>query len=386
MSAHAILSASGSHRWLTCTPSAMLEQEFPDSTSSYADEGLLAHALADLGLKLHLNRIDIKDFNKRRKELESSPYYSREMVDYVDDYIAVVIEKICEAYNRSKDAVVMLEQRLDFSRWVPGGFGTGDVVIVSDDLLEVVDLKYGKGVPVSAEDNPQMMLYALGALAKFDYLYDIRNIRMTICQPRLDSISTAEMSVDELMAWAEDYLQPRAQMAIAGEGDFIAGDHCQFCRAKATCRARAEANLELAKMDFQKPPLLSLEEIAEVLTKAEQLQSWASDVQAYALDQAQNHDVKFPGWKLVSGRSNRKYANEKAVSKTLIDAGYEEAKIYQPKEILGITAMEKEIGKKRFGELLNGLIVKPAGKPTLVPESDKRPEINSTDAAKADFK
>lgn len=385
MSAHAVLSPSSSHRWLTCTPSARLEEKFPDETSEYAAEGSFAHSFAELKLKKHLGQMDTRAFNKKRKELEGNQYYSAELVDYIESYTSFAAERISEAQSRSSDAVVMLEQRLDFSRWVPGGFGTGDLVIVADGIMEIVDLKYGKGVQVYAEDNPQMKLYGLGALALYEMLYDIQTVRMTISQPRLDHISTAEMSVEELLKWADEYLRPRAELAMAGTGAFAAGEHCRFCRARFTCRARAEANLELAGHDFCDAFLLSHEEIANVLGKAEELAAWVSDIKEYALDQALNHNVKFSGWKLVEGRSNRKYFDECKVAEVLIKAEYPEEKIYKPLELLGITAMEKELGKKKFVELLSGLLVKPPGKPTLAPESDKRPEISSADSAKADF-
>jgi len=268
---------------------------------------------------------------------------------------------------------------------VPDGFGTGDVVIISDGVLEVIDLKYGKGVPVSAEGNSQTRLYGLGAIATYMMLYDFLTVRMTIIQPRLDITSTEELRVDELMTWAQNELMPKAKLAYAGEGEFCAGDHCKFCKAKATCKARADYNLELAKYDFQDAFLLSKEDIAEVLARADQLKAWVTDIETYALEQARDHGERFPGWKLVEGRSNRKYTDEEQVAKTLTDAGYEEVKIYKPQELLGITAMEKVLGKKQFGELLSDLVVKPAGKPVLVPESDTRPEINSLQSAINDF-
>lgn len=383
---HALLSASGSARWMACTPSARLEEQFPNTTSEYAEEGSFAHALADLKLSRAIaNTIKPSAYKKRLAEMQKDPMYSPAMEEYIDQYVAQVSEIFMAAKKECKDTLVLLEQRLDFSEWVPGGFGTGDVVIISDGTLEVIDLKYGKGVPVSAEKNSQTRLYGLGAIATYMMLYDFLTVRMTIIQPRLDNISTEELRVDELMTWAQNKLKPKAQLAFAGEGEFCAGDHCKFCRAKATCRARAEANLELAKYDFQDAFLLSKEEIAAVLARADQLKTWATDIETYALEQTRDHGEKFPGWKLVEGRSNRKYADEKQVAETLTDAGYAENKIYKPKELLGITAMEKEIGKKKFGELLSDLVVKPAGKPTLVPENDKRPEINSLQSAIDDF-
>lgn len=382
---HALLSASGAYRWLACPPSARLEELFPESSSDYAAEGTVAHALAELKLQYALGLIDEETYLERSSNFEeNSDYWSVSMNDYIDDYVSMVVERVNEARNRSKDAQVLLEQRLDFSEWVPDGFGTGDVVIIADDIMEVIDLKYGRGVPVSAEDNAQMRLYALGALALFGDLYDIKTVRMTIIQPRLDSVSTDEITAEMLLWWADGELRRRAKLAYDGEGEFKAGDHCRFCRARAGCRARAEANLELAKMEFRQPPLLTEEEIAIVLARADELKAWAADVSDYALDQAVNHGIKFPGWKLVEGRSNRKYTDEKAVAETLERAGYTEEDIYQ-KTVWGITAMERNLGKKRFLELLKDLVIKPAGKPVLVPESDKRPEINSAASAVADF-
>jgi hypothetical protein len=382
---HAVLSASGAYRWLACPPSARLEEQFEETTSTYAEEGTLAHGIAEQKLRFLLKQISAQDYAQALQIFEKNEFYSASMLDYIETYASIVMKKVNEAKARSADAVVLLEQKLDFSDWVPEGFGTGDVVIISDGVLEIIDLKYGKGVPVAAEDNAQMRLYALGALATFDSLYDIKIIRMTIVQPRLDSVSSDEITAEMLYWWADTELIKRAQLAWEGKGEFQAGEHCQFCRARFNCRARAEANLELAKMDFRKPELLTDEEIGEVLKQADELKAWVSDVFDYALVQARDHGKKFKGWKLVEGRSVRKYADEEAVAKTLLEAGYKEEQIYE-KKLWGITAMEKLLGKTKFGELLKGLVVKPAGKPTLVPESDKRPEINSITAAVADFK
>lgn len=382
--AHAVLSASGSHRWLVCTPSAKLEQEFPDSTSEYAEEGTLAHELAELHLREELGFISSLKAVSELQKLKERQFYSREMEEHIKTYVDFAIERINNARARTPDALILLEQKLDFSHWVPDGFGTGDLVIIADGWLEICDLKYGKGVPVSAVENTQMRLYALGAIHQFGDLYEIENVRMTIVQPRLDSISTDEITAEELLKWANEYVKPRAEMAMRGEGEFVPGEHCRFCRARYTCRARAEWNLELAKYDFREPELLSDDEIAVVLAKAEELQKWVADIQEYALDQAVNHGKKWPGWKLVEGRSNRKYVDEAAVAQTLLAEGYREDAIFE-KKLLGISAMEKLLGKKRFGELLGDLVVKPPGKPTLVPESDKRPEISSIESAIKDF-
>ena len=384
---HATLSASGSKRWLTCTPSAQLEQRFENTTSSYAEEGTFAHALGELKIGRQIaNTVKPSVYKTTLAQMQKHPLYSKEMEDCVDQYVQIVWERFMQAKNACPDASILLEQRLDFSPWVPDGFGTGDVLIIADQTIEVIDYKHGKGVPVSAENNTQMQLYALGAINQFGFLYDIQTVRMTIVQPRIDNFSISEMEVEHLLDKAELYIKPRAQMAIAGEGDFVSGEHCRFCRAKATCRARAEENLHLAKYDFQDPFLLTDVEIGEVLLQVEELTKWAKDIQEYAQDQAINHGYKWPGWKVVEGRSNRKYVDEVEVAGVLMEAGYEEDKIFGPRPLHGITAMEKVIGKKKFEELLNGLVIKPAGAPTLVPETDKRPELNSAAAAADDFK
>ncbi|MHB8061339.1 MAG: DUF2800 domain-containing protein [Ruminiclostridium sp.] len=384
--AHALLSASGSKRWLSCPPSARLEDQFPESTSDYAAEGSFAHSLAELLLRGYITT-DLRPsvYKKKLADIKKDPFYSQSMEEYIGQYVTIIGEKYLTAKKNCPDAFVMLEQKLDFSDWVPDGFGTGDVVIISQGVIEIVDLKYGQGVPVSAIGNTQMRLYALGALNQYGILYDFDKVRMTIVQPRLDSVSSDEITIEELLEWGEEEVKPLAVLAMAGEGEFLSGDHCKFCRAKATCRARADANLEMAKYEFKDSKLLSNEEVGEILAKAEELQKWASDVQAYALDQAENHGIKFLGWKLVEGRSNRKYTDKDAVAAKLKEEGYEDKLIYEPREILGITAMEKAIGKKLFEDYLNDLVIKPAGKATLVPESDKRPELSSVASAVSDF-
>lgn len=384
--AHALLSASGSKRWMNCPPSATLEEQFPESQSDYAAEGTLAHTLAEHLLRGNLTtELKPSIYKKKLAELQKDPLYSQSMLEYIEQYKTIVGEKYNALKKDSPDTFVMLEQRLDFSEWVPDGFGTGDVVIISPGVIEIVDLKYGQGVPVSALGNPQMRLYALGAINEYSMLYDFDKVRMTIIQPRLDSISEDEISVQELLDWGETIVKPTAAMAIAGEGEYKSGDHCQFCRAKAVCRKRAEDNLEMARYEFQNPNVLSKDEIAEILGQADALQKWAKDIQEYALDQAENHGVKFPGWKLVEGRSNRKYTDKEAVAAKLKEEGYSSEVIYQPQEIWGITDMEKKIGKKLFADYLKDLVIKPAGKATLAKESDPRPELSSVASAVKDF-
>ncbi len=388
MTKHAILSASSSGRWLACPPSARLEQDFENTTSQYAEEGRFAHELAEYHLQHFLGELTKRQLTYRVNKLKKeSDFYSQEMEDYIQVYVDIAAEKINAARAKSKDAIVFLEQRLDFSYWVPEGFGTGDLVLVADGVVEVVDLKFGKGVPVSAVGNTQMRLYGLGAFQNFDMLYDIDVVRMTIVQPRLDNISTEELSSKELLTWGSEVVKPIADLAFEGKGEYTAGKHCRFCKARYTCRARAEANLEIAKYEFRDPPLLDQNEIADVLGRATALRSWVADVLDYALVQARDHSVCWPGWKLVEGRSNRKYVDDDEVIGALKNAGYTEKDIYE--EVLkGITKMEKLLGKKRFAELLTEeeLVIKPPGKPTLVPESDKRPEIDPVASAKEDFK
>lgn len=354
-----------------------------EETSEYAKEGSFAHSLAETYLAHHLGLIKKSEFNKRLKKLKQDSFYNQELDDYVNVYVDFAIEKINEARARTADAVVLLEMKLDYSEWVPSGFGTGDLVLVSDDVLEVIDMKFGRGIEISAIDNSQMRLYGLGALNQFGCLYTINTVRMTIVQPRLESISTDEVTVDDLMYWATNTVMGAAEKAWKGEGEFLPGDHCRFCRVRATCRARAEANTRLACYDFQEPPLLTDEEIVEVLDAADEYLRWISDVQAFALDQAANHGKQWAGYKLVEGRSVRKYVDETKVAKALQAAGYSEDQIFE-KVLLGITKMEKAVGKKQFNELLAGLVEKPPGKPKLAPESDRRSALKST--AEIDFK
>lgn len=378
--AHALLSASGASRWMACTPSARLEQNFENKTSQYAEEGTLAHELGELKLRKELEGLSTRSFNSKVKKIQENELYTADMPDYVDMYVETCLERVSEAKAKTPDALFKIEQRLDFSEWVPEGFGTGDFVVIADGTMEVCDLKYGKGVPVSADNNKQMMLYALGAISEFSFLYDIEKVRMTIIQPRLDNISTFEVTVEDLVKWAEEYVRPRAELAIKGEGEFCAGDHCRFCRAKSVCKARTEKNLELAKYDFQKPNTLDNNDIAYILSKVDELVNWAGDVKEYALEQALQGE-EFDGYKVVEGRSNRKWSSEDDVAKVLIGQGFQENMIYTRK-LDGISKIESAIGKKEVQRLLGDYIVKPVGKPTLVPITDKREPYNP---AKSDF-
>lgn len=362
---HAKLSASSAHRWLNCNPSANLEREFADRTSEAAAEGSAAHALCEHKLRKAL---------KMRSTRPVSKYDSDEMEMYTDSYVEFVLEQIEAAKKHCADPFVLIEQRLDFSCYVPDGFGTGDCLIVADKLLHIIDFKYGLGVLVDAVENPQMMLYALGALRLFDTLYDIDTISMSIFQPRRENVSTWTITVAELEEWAEQTLRLKAELAFKGEGEFNPGPWCTFCKAAIKCRARAEEKLALARYEFARPPLLTDEEIEDILSRLDDLTKWANEIAAYAQDAAINHGKQWNGFKLVEGRSIRKYSDETAVVAAATAAGYRD--IYK-KSLIPITEMEKLMGKKTFSEVLGGLVIKPQGKPTLVPASDKRPAIHA---------
>ena len=365
MAEHAYLSASSSHRWLNCPPSVKLCEGMEDKTSVFAQEGTDCHELCAYLVSTALGE-DVPD------PTANLTYYSAEMQNCAEEYSNFVLELLEDGKKLFSDPKVYIEQRLDFSRWVEHGFGTGDCVIVSDGILQIVDYKHGLGVLVSADHNTQMMCYALGALDLFDDLYDISTIKMTIFQPRRGNISTWSCSKKDLLDWAETVLRPTAALAYEGKGEFKAGDHCQFCKAKATCRKRAEYNLQMAKYDFAMPDTLEESEIAAILPQIDHLVSWANDVKAYALTQAQN-GTHYDGFKVVEGRRVRKFTDDDMVAEKVKAAGYDP---YE-KKLLGITAMTSLLGKKQFNELLGDLVVMPAGKPTLVPESDKRPAINT---------
>ena len=365
MSTHAIVSASGAYRWLKCPPSARLELDFPQTRSIYAEEGTAAHALAEAKLRAYISDDPADLAAAEEKTRTSSP----EMTGAVENYCDLCIEKINAARAATPDAKILLEQRLDFSEWVPDGFGTGDLVIVSDGLLEIVDYKHGKGVSVSAVDNPQMRLYALGAISNYGQLYGFDSVSATIVQPRLDSVSSETLKVQELLEWGEA-IRPIARQAFHGEGSYTPGSHCQFCRAKVKCRARAEENLELTKLDFRKADLLGDDELAGILQVASRLQAWAADLQKYALAQAMENGKQWPGYKLITGKGKRTYSDADKVAERLIGAGYPEAILYE-RSLLCITKMEKTVGKKKFGELLEDLIFTPPGKPALVPQNHK---------------
>ncbi len=372
MGKHAILSASGAHRWLECTPAARLELEFKDQESTAAAQGTAAHNLCEHKLKkaLHI-----------RSKRPVSEFNDDEMEEHSDAYVEYVLEQLEEVKKNCKDPLVLIEERLDFSCYVPEGFGTADTIIIGDKNLHIIDMKYGQGILVYAEDNPQMKLYALGALASYESLYDIEEVTMHIFQPRRENVSAWTISVDELKKWAENDLVPKAKLAFKGEGEYLPGNWCTFCRAAVKCRARADEKLRLAQLEFKLPPLLTDNEIEEILSKLSDLTRWANEIVAYATDAAVNHGKEWSGFKVVEGRSNRKYKDEDKIAEVAKANGYKD--IYRT-SLITLTEMEKLMGKQKFKDILGDFIIKPPGKPTLVPLSDKRQAFNVS-SAKTEF-
>ena len=385
---HATLSASGAKRWMSGPPSARLEERrrgiFGEKSTPFAEEGTKAHSLAELKLLREKGRLSeddgINDFNYdlRRKALGDIP---KEMDEATDYYAEIIIEKFLTARQSCPDAQLKLEQRLDFSRWVPDGFGTGDAVIVSEELLEVCDLKYGKGVPVFAENNPQARCYGLGALHCFGVLYGFKHVRNTIIQPRLDSVTEEMLTTDELLQWAETELKPAAELAWKGKGEFNPGDHCKFCAARAICYARATKAMTIFKHGFETPGVIPDDAIPEILAVADTAIDWIKDLQAYALSQALRGQ-EWPGYKLVRGkRPPRKWVDEEEAKHQLIRAGYE-PEVYTETKFKSPSNIEKLVGKQAFEAIFATLVTQGDGALTLVPESDKRTEFTS---AEADF-
>ena len=378
---HAYLGPSSAVRWMAVPPIVQLETDVPRKDTAYTLEGTDAHTLAEFKLQHFISPYE--DYEAKHNEVIGNlTYYDQEMEEYTSQYADLVIEH----FNAYENARMELEVQVDISKWVPDSFGTSDVVIISDGVIEVIDLKYGKGVPVDAYQNPQLMLYALGAYDRYDLLYDFDRIRMTIVQPRLDNVSTFEIEVEELLYWANNYVAPRAVYAFEGIGEWnLKADVLRFSPVRATLRPRAEKNFEIIeKYDFKENALLDYEEIAEILAQAKEIKSWLDDVENYALHSAlQGKEI--PGWKLVEGRSNRVITDKSELEVRLMMEGYEADKILKPKELLALGALEKAVGKSNFAKIAEGLIIKPTGKPVLAPAKDKRPAINSEASAQDDF-
>ena len=377
---HAKLSSSASERWLGCPGSVKLSEHYPNGSSIYADEGTIAHGMAE-------GMISKDDKLVQKYEVEAAKFYGEhpelngtflEMKMILQPYVDYVFEEYAAQVHEDGAAQLMTEERVDLTEYIPGGFGTSDVVILRQGRLHIIDLKYGKGVSVSAEDNPQLKLYALGTLARFDMLYDIEDVVMTIYQPRLDNVSTDTIKAKDLYAWGEEVIKPGAQLALSEDAPVHAGDWCQFCPARYDCKERARDAMELQK--YLGKMVLSPEEIAEILGKIDRLTKFAEDIKDSALTKALDGE-EIPGWKVVEGRSIRKYVgSEEEIVRQCEGAGYDQALLYERK-LLTITNMEKLMGKKQFAEVLGAYVEKPEGKPTLAPESDKRPAITNNSAA-----
>lgn len=380
MGAHALLSPSSASRWLNCTAAPHLEADMPDVSSGFAVEGTLAHAYCAKKLKTFLG---LPTEHEDKEIAELADYHTGEMDEYTDAYATIVIEKYNAARTITPDAQLLVETRLDFSEHIPDSFGTADAIIIADGTMDVIDFKYGKGVSVSAFKNPQMQIYALGAYDKFSFEYRIDRVRMTIIQPRIDNLSDYELSVSDLMAWTDEVLTPRAQEAFSGQGTQTPGEWCRFCKVKSRCRALADQSLKTA-LEKPDPQLLNPQELADVLPKLETIKIWLTGIEEYALHTALS-GTAVPGWKVVEGRSTRKITNPTAVSDALSGAGIGRDLLYKPQELLPITELEKLVGKKQFAALCAQWISKPQGKPTLVPESDKRQAINTVEDDFADI-
>jgi len=366
MTAHALLSASGSKRWLMCTPSAKLEATLPEpkrgaGAFDFSQEGTMAHSLAEAKLRHYYGQIGIEEYETEYNAVKSTPYYNDDFEAHVDSYVLYVRSQIGDGDTP------LFEQRVDFSDWIPDGFGTADVVILSKHAIRVIDLKFGKGIPVSAIDNTQLRLYALGAWSKFKEEYPgIKEVSYTIHQPRLDSISTDGTTVAKLVDWANYFVKPKAKKAWSGAGEFLPGEWCQFCRAKAQCRSRSDYNTELAKQEFKAPALLSEEEVSEVLAKAQQLKTWANDVEEFALTRAVDQGVIPPGYKLTTTKTHRKISDSALAAVVLVEKGMSPEVIWEPPKLKSIATLEKLGPKGQVAAWLGDLVLRPDGEPKLV--------------------
>jgi len=374
MTAHAVLSASASKRWLTCTPSARLEATLPELKRSsgsfdYSQEGTMAHSLAEAKLRHHYGQISHEEMSRETEIIKATPYYNKEFEEYVDNYVLYVRSQIGDGDRP------LFEQRVDYSDWAPDGFGTADVVVLSQHKVRVIDLKFGKGIPVEAKDNSQLRLYALGAWSKFKDEYpEIKDVEYTIVQPRLDSITTDGTSIARLVDWANYFVKPKAKKAWAGSGEFVAGDHCQFCRAKAVCRARSDFVNEIASLEFREPALLSDEEIEVAFSRSGQLRSYVADLENYFTERAINQGVTPRGYKLVPTKTHRRISDEPLAATILLDKGFKEEEIMEPASLKSIAKLEK-LGKKGYvSDLLSVLVIKPEGSPKLVKDENDAAE------------
>ena len=366
---HALLSASAAHRWLECPPSVRLCENMPDETSIYAEEGTLAHQICEEKLLVLKGQLDAVKTEPKDLEMERATDLYRDFVEEVWN----------AAKAKTKDAALFIEQELEFGEYVPEGFGTSDAVVVSDDTLEVIDFKYGKGVPVDAANNPQLRLYALGAYSALSTIYDFEYVITSVVQPRIDRIGSEKLRVDELLSWAEEYVKPRARLAYDGKGEFKVGDHCRFCKAGATCRARVEEAFKIIDLSDTKPATIGDDEVPDILDRLDNAEKWIESMRKYAESRA-IAGTKWKGYKIVESRTQRKIVEQLEALSVLEEAGYSQEDVTTVK-LKGIGELEKTLGKSQFNELLGGFIVKPQGAPTLVKESDKRPEFNPVEEA-----
>lgn len=383
--AHAILSPSSAERWIHCPPSAVINAEAPRTDTVYTREGTLAHAVCELKGRRKFLGLTTRSFNAELKKLKANELWQDEMDGYTDAWIEA-LEKIAGEYDALPH--VALEVRVDFSEYVPDGFGTADCLMIGEiagvTTLNVIDFKYGKGVAVSAEENPQMMLYALGALLDYGEIYEIEAVRMTIVQPRIRSEPDSwGLDAKTLLSWANTVVEPAAKLAIHGGGEFKDGDWCRFCAIRGSCRARADANLEAARMEFRLPPELSDSEVGEALALGQRLKAWLSDVEEYALGACLD-GREIDGWKVVAGRSVRQWSDAGAAFEAAKAAGVPEEMLYERKPVT-LAGLEKIMGKKPFAEALGGFVTSPPGKPTLVKADDRRPAITGRTTAEEDF-
>lgn len=381
MGKHALLSPSGASRWLACTPSARLEETYPSTSNTAADEGTLAHSLSELMIRNHFKIINHITYQRELKKIKAHQLYNAEMQDHCTDYMTFILEK----HGELSDPTIFIEELIDLQEFVPEGFGTVDCVMIADNILDINDLKYGKGVLVQAENNKQMMLYALGALKKYSLLYHIDKVRMTIFQPRLNNYSSFEVDAQWLLEWGETFVKPQSNKAFEGKGEYTPGEHCRFCKARNSCKALANFNMDLAKYVFEDPNKLTDEDISNILEKAPDFLVWLGNIKDYALQEAVVNGKSWPRFKLVQGRSNRKYTDEEAIQKALKKAKLDESLYMTKPSLIGITALEKNIGKAEVEKFVGPFIIKPPGAATLVPEWDKRPAISSAEAAKEAF-
>lgn len=370
---HAILSPSSAERWLACPPSAQINARLEDTGSVFAAEGTLAHKIAELQLSLALKQITKRIYNTKVKKLQEDELFYQGMMDEVQEYTDFVMSEYQSALSEDPAAEIYIEQRLDLSTYAPESFGTGDAVILTKDYVHVIDLKFGKGVVVDAEENPQLKLYGLGALEEFGFLHDIKEVLVTIAQVRLGSISTYRAPASEVLRWGKAYVRPRAELAMKGEGEFFPGDHCRFCKFGPQCKPRAEYYED--EYERYQGVTLTNEDLSRLLGLIKSITDWAKDIEENALFAALVGD-EIPGWKLVEGRSVRKITDDEGLASMLFDEGFTSDDVYKPQELKNLGDLEKLVGKKRFSEISEPYIEKPPGKPTLVPNSDKRPAID----------